>query len=202
MTIYLHQNDLPQEVKFCTTVAVDTESMGLNPKRDRLCLVQLSAGDGNCHLIQINKETRSPHLKAVLTDPHIQKIFHFARADMGFCYIHLNVCIKPVYCTKIVSRLVRTYTQEHSLKNLLKHMLDIEVSKEHQTSDWGVQTLSEEQKKYAANDVLYLHRLKEKLDALLKREKRETLAQQCFDFLSTRVELDALGYKTTEPFDY
>ena len=200
--IHFHRNDLPNTVKFTDSVAVDTESMGLLPQRDRLCLVQLSAGDGVCHLVQIIPGVDCPNLKALLKDQTVEKIFHFAPADVAAFYVQFEVMTTPIYCTKIASRLVRTYTSGHSLKDLLRELLSIDVSKEQQTSDWGAETLSEEQQAYAATDVLYLHQLKAHLDLMLSREKRTELARKCFDFLSTRIELNQLGYEAREPFTY
>ena len=200
--IHFHRNDLPNTVKFTDSVAVDTESMGLLPQRDRLCLVQLSAGDGVCHLVQIIPGVDCPNLKALLKDQTVEKIFHFAPADVAAFYVQFGVMTTPIYCTKIASRLVRTYTSGHSLKDLLRELLSIDVSKEQQTSDWGAETLSEEQQAYAATDVLYLHQLKAHLDLMLSREKRTELARKCFDFLSTRIELNQLGYEAREPFTY
>ena len=200
--IHFHRNDLPNTVKFTGSVAVDTESMGLLPQRDRLCLVQLSAGDGVCHLVQIIPGVDCPNLKALLKDQTVEKIFHFAPADVAAFYVQFGVMTTPIYCTKIASRLVRTYTSGHSLKDLLRELLSIDVSKEQQTSDWGAETLSEEQQAYAATDVLYLHQLKAHLDLMLSREKRTELARKCFDFLSTRIELNQLGYEAREPFTY
>ncbi|MDC0344994.1 ribonuclease D [Alphaproteobacteria bacterium] len=201
-TIHLHQKDLPADLSFGDIVAVDAEFMGLLPRRDRLCLVQLSAGDGVCHLVQVDRAYNCPRLKALMTDKNVTKIFHFARSDMAAFYEQLNIVTTPVYCTKIASRFVRTYTSGHSLKDLLKELLSLDISKQQQTSDWGAEILSKEQLSYAATDVLYLHKLKEILDERLIREGRQGLAQECCKFLETRTQLDALGYETREPFDH
>lgn len=191
-----HFHDLPETVKFDSLVAVDTEAMGLNLHRDRLCVVQLSGGDGICHVVQLNQDHRydAPHLKRVLTDPDITKIFHFGRFDIAVLYKYLEVTTQPVYCTKIASKLVRTFTERHGLRDLCKDLLSIDISKDHQTSDWGEPHLTPEQLKYAATDVLYLHKIKEILDRRLVREGRQKLAQACFDFLPTCAKLDLLGY--------
>jgi len=182
-------------------VAVDTETMGLNPARDRLCLVQLSAGDGVCHLVQIAPgQTAAPNLTALLVDPKILKLFHFARFDLAMLKHSFGIMTAPVYCTKIASRLVRTFTDRHGLKDLAKDLLNVELSKQQQSSDWGADELTPEQLKYAASDVLYLHRLKARLDEMLAREGRTALAQACFDFLSTRVELDLQGWPAEDIF--
>ncbi|MBN2751781.1 MAG: ribonuclease D, partial [Rhodospirillaceae bacterium] len=194
MTIFLHYGDLPETVRFTGSVAVDTETMGLNPHRDRLCLVQLSAGDGDAHLVKITGGTDPVHLKAVLADPALLKIFHFARFDVAMIAQNLGVDCAPVFCTKIASKLCRTNTDRHGLKDLCRDLLDVTLSKEQQTSDWGAPTPSPDQQQYAANDVLYLHRLKEKLDVLLDREGRRTLADSCFGFLGTRAALDLSGW--------
>ncbi len=198
--IYLHQGDLPSHIHFPESVAVDTEAMGLNPHRDRLCLVQLSAGDGVCHLVQIQPGHPAPHLCSVLENKDVTKIFHFARFDVGILQHTFGITCRSIFCTKMASKLVRTYTHRHGLKDLLKHLLGIEVSKQEQTSDWGAAVLTPEQLTYAANDVLYLHQLKENLDILLKRESRTELAQACFDFLPARTKLDVLGYDEPDIF--
>ncbi|MEZ5922962.1 MAG: ribonuclease D [Hyphomicrobiaceae bacterium] len=195
MSVKLHQDDLPAGVSFSGAVAIDTETLGLNPHRDRLCLVQLSAGDGNAHLVQIRRGQReAPRLKALLTDESVVKIFHFARFDLATLSHHLGVMPRPVYCTKIASKLVRTYTDRHGLKDLCRELLGVELSKEQQSSDWGAPTLSNEQLGYAASDVLHLHKLKTVLDRLLEREGRTGLAEACFRFLPARAELDLLGF--------
>lgn len=201
MTIYLYENDLPAGLKFPNGVAIDSETMGLNPVRDRLCLIQLSSGDGDAHLVQFKDGNYdAPNLKKLLTDEKIDKLFHFARFDIAACMAYLNVQVYPVYCTKTASRLVRTFTDRHSLKELCRELLGVELSKQQQSSDWGAETLTEDQKFYAANDVLYLHRLREKLDEMLKREKRDGLAQACFDFLPVRAALDLEGWPDFDIF--
>lgn len=200
--IQLYVGDLPKTVKFSKAVAVDTETMGLNLKRDRLCLVQLSDGQGNAYLVQIKRGQNCPNLKALLTNPKILKIFHYARFDVAKIKEDLNVVVSPVYCTKIASKLCRTSSPSHSLKSLCWDLLGIELSKEQQTSDWGSETLSKKQQSYAAGDVLYLHQLKEKLEVLLKREGRDKLAQKCFDFLPTRAELDLLDFDNPDIFNH
>ena len=201
MSIHLHRGDLPPGLSWGAAVAVDTETMGLNPGRDRLCLVQLSAGDGVCHLVQIAPgQTEAPLLTALLTDPKVLKIFHFARFDLGILKHALGVGVAPVYCTKIASRLARTFSDRHGLKDLAKDLLNIELSKQQQSSDWGAADLSTEQLRYAAADVLHLHRLKERLDEMLAREDRAKLAQACFDFLPIRGELDLKGWAGEDIF--
>lgn len=196
MTITLHQNDLPADVTFTNSVAIDTETMGLNHYRDRLCVVQLSAGDGDAHLVQMTDPTYNcPNLKAVLTDPTVTKLFHFGRFDIAILYHALGILCQPVYCTKIASKLIRTYSDKHGLKELCKELLGIDLSKQQQTSDWGTPKLSQEQIQYAANDVLHLHALKAKLDERLKREGRESIAQACYHFLPHRAILDLSGWE-------
>ena len=200
MAIHLHRNDLPDGLNLGPVVAIDTETMGLDPRRDRLCLVQLSSGDGNAHLVQIARgQTAAPNLVRLLTDPGVVKLFHFGRFDIAAMKQAFGVTTAPVWCTKIAAKLVRTFTDRHGLKYLLNELVGVDVSKQQQTSDWGSAVLSEAQKDYAASDVLYLHRLKEALEAILIREDRLTLAQRCFDFLPTRAELDLLGWE--EPND-
>ena len=201
MTIHLHKGDLPHGLDFGPVVAVDTETMGLNPLRDRLCVVQLSSGDGDVHLVQIARgQTAAPNLARLLGDRDVLKLFHFARFDIAALRNGLGVDTAPVYCTKIASKLVRTYTDRHGLKYLLAEMLDVDVSKQQQSSDWGADELSEAQLAYAASDVLYLHRLKAALDARLEREGRRALAQACFDFLPTRAALDLAGWPELDIF--
>jgi len=200
VTNHLHRGDLPASVTFSGAVAVDTETMGLNLQRDRLCLVQLSGGDGNAHLVQITPGTPSPRLAAVLGDAKILKIFHFARFDLGMIQKHLNVRCAPVYCTRTASKLVRTNTDKHGLKDLCKELLGIEISKQQQTSDWGAAALTNEQIDYAAADVLYLHRLKDEMEKLLVREGRATLAEACFRFLPDRAALDLAGWPEDDIF--
>jgi ribonuclease D len=195
MTIQLHRNDLPDGLDLGQVVAIDTETMGLDPRRDRLCLVQLSAGDGDAHLVQIARgQTRASNLERLLVDPSVLKLFHFGRFDIAALKAALGVTTAPVYCTKIAAKMVRTFTDRHGLKWLLQDLVGVDVSKQQQTSDWGSETLTAAQLDYAASDVLYLHRLKAELDARLAREGRTALAQACFDFLPTRAELDLLGW--------
>ena len=202
-SIELHQGDLPEGIDFGASVAVDTETMGLKPGRDRLCLIQLSAGDGICHLVQFAKgRYDAPNLKALLTDQGVTKIFHFARFDVMVIRRYLEVDCRPVYCTKMASKLVRTYTAAHGLKDLCRQLLGIEISKEQQSSDWGAATLSDEQMTYAASDVLHLHVLRDKLDAMLAREGRSDLARACFDFMNTRAELDLGGWDDPDLFSH
>ena len=200
MTITLHQLDLPAGLSFGSCVAVDTESMGLNWDRDRLCLVQLSSGDGNAHLVQFNGNFAAPNLKKLLTDPAVTKLFHFARADLAAIKRWLDVMVTPVYCTKVASYLVRTFTDRHGLKDLAKDLTGIDLSKEQQTSDWGAETLTEVQQVYAASDVLYLHKMKAKLDAMLAREGRTELARDTMAFLPTRAALDVGGWRDVDVF--
>jgi ribonuclease D len=201
MTITLHNGDLPANLSFGDIVAVDTESMGLNWDRDRLCLVQLSSGDGNAHLVKLDMGSyAAPNLKKLMTDPKVVKLFHFARADLAAIKRYLGVMTQPVYCTKIASALVRTYTDRHGLKDLTKELLGIDLSKEQQTSDWGSATLTQDQMTYAASDVLHLHKLKAKLDDMLARENRTALAKRVMDFLPTRAELDVDGWRDIDVF--
>ena len=201
MTIRLHRGDLPDLDRYRGAVAIDTETMGLNPHRDRLCVVQMSNGDGSADVIQIPKDhADAPNLKALLANPDIIKIFHFARFDLAALYNAFGVMPQPVYCTKIASRLTRTYTDRHGLKDLVREVLNIDLSKQQQSSDWGSQTLNEAQLAYAASDVLHLHGLRERLDAMLAREGRTELAQACFDFLPTRVKLDLGGWEAEDIF--
>jgi ribonuclease D len=201
MTVTLYRGDLPDGLEFGPSVAVDTEAMGLNVPRDRLCVVQLSSGDGESHLVQLPRgEYEAPNLVALMGDPAVLKIFHFARFDLAAITQWLNVMPQPVYCTKIASRLVRTFTDRHGLKDLCKDLLNIDLSKQQQSSDWGADTLSEEQQRYAGSDVLYLHQLKEKLDAMLEREGRADLAQACFEFLPARALLDLEGWPEVDIF--
>lgn len=192
MKIHLHQNDLPDNLNLGNVVAIDTETMGLKPHRDRLCLVQLSAGDGVCHLVQFPQKNyeKAQNLKRLLADPSITKLFHFARFDVMILFHYLNVMATPLYCTKIASRLIRTFTEKHSLKDLCKELLKVEISKQEQTSDWGAQDLTPDQLRYAATDVLHLHALKAKLDTLLERENQMDLANACFSFIPHRARLD------------
>lgn len=193
MAITVHQNDLPNGLDLGPVVAIDTETMGLMPHRDRLCLVQLSSGDGNAHLVQIAKgQTSAPNLERMLADPQVLKLFHFARFDVAALQHAFGVVTAPIYCTKIASKLIRTFTDRHGLKYLLQELLGVDVSKQQQTSDWGAEVLSEAQLDYAASDVLYLHRLKEVLDARLAREGRTAMAQACYDYLPTRAAFDLM----------
>lgn len=201
VTIHLHSNDLPDGLDLGSSVAIDCETMGLVPHRDRLCLVQLSAGDGTVHLVQIEKgQSAAPNLAALLTDPDVLKLFHFGRFDIAVLFHAFGALAAPVYCTKIASKLVRTYTDRHGLKFLCQELLEVDISKQQQSSDWGAETLSEAQKAYAASDVLYLHRLKAELDRRLEREGRAGVAQACFDFLPTRARLDLAGWPETDIF--
>ncbi len=201
MAIKLYKGDLPADADFGSQVAVDTETMGLNPFRDKLCLVQLSSGDGNAVLVQLDRDAYdAPNLKRLMENPDVLKIFHYARFDIAAMKRWLGVETAPVYCTKIASRLVRTYTDRHGLKDLVREMLGIDMSKQQQSSDWGTPVLSDAQKKYAASDVLYLHELKIRLDQMLKREGRTDLARKCFDFLPTRAALDLAGWGDTDIF--
>jgi ribonuclease D len=201
MTVRLHRGDLPDLSRYSGSVAIDTETMGLHPHRDRLCVVQLSNGDGSADVVQIPKDhTDAPNLKALLGDPKVTKIFHFARFDIAALYNAFGVMPQPVYCTKIASRLARTYTDRHGLKDLVREVLNIDLSKQQQSSDWGSQTLSEAQLAYAASDVLHLHALRERLDAMLGREGRTELARACFEFLPTRARLDLQGWDSEDIF--
>lgn len=201
MAITLHKGDLPKDINFGTSVAIDTETMGLNPARDRLCLVQISSGDGNAHLVQFSGgDYDAPNLRALLRDPSVLKLFHFARFDIASLKAYLDVDCTPVYCTKIASRLVRTFTDRHSLKELCRDLAGIELSKQQQSSDWGAETLTPEQLSYAASDVLYLHKIKDRLDVMLEREGRAELAQSIFDFLPTRSQLDLEGWPDVDIF--
>ena len=201
MPIDLHDGDLPDGLDLGPVVAIDTETMGLNPHRDRLCLVQLSSGDGRCHLVQLRQgRYEAPRLKRLLTDTKTLKLFHFARFDIAAIQTYLGVLCQPVYCTKIASKLVRTFTDRHGLKDLARDLLGVEMSKQQQSSDWGAPELTPEQLKYAASDVLYLHDIKAKLDEMLAREGRTAIAQACFDFLPTRGLLDLGGWEEPDVF--
>lgn len=203
MTIYLHKGDLPGDVDLGPSIAIDSETMGLNPHRDRLCLVQLSSGDGDAHLVQFERgKYDAPNLVRQLADPARLKIFHFGRFDIAVLRKYLGVQCSPVYCTKIASRLVRTYTDRHGLKNLCQELLKVDISKQQQSSDWGAATLSVAQQEYAASDVLYLHQLVEELDRRLAREGRTHLAAECFKFLETRAELDLVGWDEIDIFSH
>ncbi len=201
MTITLHRGDLPAGLSFGSSVAIDTETMGLNPHRDRLCVVQMSNGDGSADIVQVPKGHRdAPNLKKLLSDPNVTKIFHFARFDLAALYHAFGVMPQPVYCTKIASRLTRTYTDRHGLKDLVREVLNVDLSKQQQSSDWGAESLSEPQLAYAASDVLHLHALREKLDPMLAREGRTELAKACFEFLPTRARLDLQGWEAEDIF--
>ena len=203
MAVHFHEEDIPSEVRFADgPIAVDTEAMGLVPGRDRLCLVQLSDGKGEEHLVRFGpgSDYAAPNLKALLGDPNRLKLYHFARFDIGIMQAYLGIMAAPLYCTRTASRLVRTYTDRHGLKDLVKELLNHDISKQQQTSDWGAEELSDAQRDYAANDVRYLHALKEKLDERLEREGRLGLAQACFDFLPTRALLDIAGWPEQDIF--
>ncbi len=203
MTNFLHKGDLPDDLDLGPVVAIDSETMGLHPHRDRLCLVQLSAGDGDAHMVQIAQDqTDAPNLVALLTDPERLKLFHFGRFDIAVLLHRFGALTAPVYCTKIASKLVRTYTDRHGLKNLLQELLKVDISKFQQSSDWGAGELSEAQLAYAASDVLYLHRLMDELNRRLAREGRSDLAQSCFDFLPHRARLDLAGWPETDIFSH
>ena len=201
MTHFLHQGDLPDGLSFGSSVAVDSETMGLRIGRDPLCVVQLSAGDGDAHLVQLNRpDYGCPNLKRLLTDPGVVKIFHFGRFDIAMFSLHLGVTTAPVYCTKIASKLARTYTDRHGLKDVTKELIGVDISKAQQSSDWGARTLTPEQQAYAASDVLNLHAIKAKLDLMLEREGRTALAQACFGFLPARALLDVAGWEEVDIF--
>ena len=203
MSIHFHEEDLPSDVTFAEgPIAVDTEAMGLYPARDRLCLVQLSDGSGDEHLVRFKRgsDYSAPNLKALLADPNRLKIYHFARFDIGIMQHYLGIMAAPLYCTRTASRLVRTYTDRHGLKELVKEMLNIDLSKQQQTSDWGADEINDAQRDYAASDVRYLHQLKAKLDERLAREDRVALAQACFDFLPNRARLDLAGWPEPDIF--
>ncbi len=199
----LYQNDLPDDLDLGPIVAIDCETMGLNPHRDRLCVIQMSSGDGNAHLVQVAKgQTEAPNLCRMLEDPNVLKLFHFGRFDIAAMHNAFGALTAPVYCTKIASKLIRTYTDRHGLKNLLQELLGVDISKQQQMSDWGTETLSNAQLEYAASDVLYLHQLREELNKRLAREGRTELAQSCFDFLPTRARLDLEGWPEMDIFSH
>ena len=201
MTITMHKGDLPKNLDFGESVAVDTETLGLVPERDPLCLIQLSSGDGTAHLLQFDRSKYdAPNLKKVLSNPNCEKIFHFARFDVAVIKHYLGIDCSPIYCTKIASKLARTYTDKHGLKDICKELLGVELSKNEQTSDWSLEELSDEQKNYAASDVLYLHKLKSILEEKLEKVNRKELAQNCFDFISTRAYLDLNGWSEIDIF--
>ncbi len=201
MTNFLYQNDLPDDLDLGSMVAIDCETMGLHPHRDRLCVVQLSSGDGNAHLVQVAKgQTEAPNLCRMLEDPDVLKLFHFGRFDIAAMLNAFGATTAPVYCTKIASRLIRTFTDRHGLAKLLQEMLSIDISKQQQSSDWGAAELTQAQIDYAASDVLYLHQLRGKLNVMLEREGRMEIAQACFDFLPMRAKLDLIGWPETDIF--
>ena len=203
MTIRYHVGDLPDLSRFRGSVAVDTETMGLHPHRDRLCVVQLSAGDGSADVVKIRRgQTRAPNLERLLADPDVVKIFHYARFDLAVLYHTFGFVPGPVYCTKVASKLVRTYTDRHGLKDLTRDLIGVELSKQQQSSDWGADELTEAQLAYAASDVLYLHQIRDKLDPLLERENRRDIAEACFRVLPTKARLDLIGWAETDILDH
>jgi ribonuclease D len=203
MQTYIYKNDLPAGLNFTGTIAVDTEAMGLDPARDRLCLIQIYAGEGDCYMVQFENENKSsPNLTELLNNKDVKKIFHYARFDMAAIKWALKVNVENVYCTKIASKIARTYSNNHGLKDLCKELLNIKIEKTQQSSDWGNINLSKEQISYAANDVIYLHKIKEKLDGMLSREKRHDLVEACLYFLPTRVELDLRGWGEKDIFSH
>ena len=203
MSIHLYKHDLPDGLDLGTSVAIDTETMGLNLRRDRLCLVQISSGDGQAHLVQIAAEMQPcPNLEALLADKGVEKLFHFARFDLAMLKHHIGPVNGPIFCTKIASKLCRTYTDRHSLSELCRELLGLEISKQQQSSDWGADELTQAQQKYAAGDVLYLHQLRDKLGAMLTRLDRMAMANACFAFLSTRTDLDMAGFETLDIFHH
>ena len=203
MPIDLYRGDLPSTLNLGSVVAIDSETMGLKPQRDRLCLIQLSSGDGNAHLVQFERcNYTAPNLVKLLEDPDITKVFHYARFDVAIIKKYLRAQTNSIYCTKIASKLVRTYTDKHGLKDLCKELLNLDLSKQQQSSDWGAKNLTEEQKTYAASDVLYLHKIKEILDQRLLREERDKLANFCFEFLQTRANLDLIGFENEDIFSH
>lgn len=203
VTNFLYQNDLPDDLDLGPVVAIDCETMGLNPHRDRLCLVQMSGGDGHAHMVQVAKgQTQAPNLCRMLADPDVLKLFHFGRFDIAAMFNAFGTVTTPVYCTKIASKMIRTYTDRHGLKNLLEELLKVDISKYQQSSDWGSKTLTQAQLDYAASDVLYLHRLRKELNIRLEREGRMALAQSCFDFLPTRALLDLEGWPEIDIFSH
>ena len=203
MTIHLHRRDLPDGLDLGPVVAIDCETMGLDPHRDRLCLVQMSSGDGNAHLVQVAKgQNEAPNLQRMLADPEVLKLFHFGRFDIAALYHAFGTLAAPVWCTKIASKMVRTFTDRHGLSKLTAELLDVDISKQQQSSDWGAETLNEAQLTYAATDVLHLHAIRDILAARLEREGRTELAQRCFDFLPTRARLDLLGWDEPDIFTH
>ena len=203
MTIHSYEGDLPDGLDLGPVVAVDTETLGLSLVRDALCVVQLSSGDGNAHIVRLNRPSYNcPNLKALLANPKVEKLFHFARFDVAMCKHYLGVKISPIFCTKIASKLVRTYTDRHGLKDLVKELVGVELNKQQQSSDWGAAQLSEAQLAYAASDVLYLHAAKTRLVEMLTRENRLEIAQACFDFLPVRADLDLMGWSESDIFSH
>ena len=203
MTNFTYSKDLPDDLELGNIVAIDCETMGLNPCRDRLCVVQLSSGDGHTHIVQIEKDQKkAKNLTRLLQNENILKLFHFGRFDIAILYSTFGLLASPVYCTKIASKIARTYTDRHGLKNLLSELLDIDISKQQQSSDWGTETLTQAQIEYAAADVLYLHQLREKLDEMLERENRTNLAKECFKFLPFRAALDIKGWDSIDIFEH
>ncbi len=203
MKTKLHKGDLPDDLDLGPIVAIDSETLGLNPNRDRLCLVQLSSGDGTAHLVQFEVgKYAAPNLRKLLVDRKVTKLFHYARFDVAVFRRYLGVMTAPIYCTKIASKLVRTYTDKHGLKDLVRELLGVDLSKEQQSSDWGAPTLTEKQLAYAANDVAYLHKLKDALDAMLAREGRTEIARACFQFLPARAQLDLMGWPDVDIFSH
>ena len=203
MTNHVYQSDIPANLNLGKAIAIDTETMGLNLQRDRLCLIQISSGDGNAHIVQISaSQKKAPNLCRLLEDHDVLKIFHFGRFDIAVLYNRFNVLCKSVYCTKIASKLVRTFTDRHGLRNILNDLISIDISKHQQSSDWGNPTLTQAQIDYAASDVLYLHRLKDELDARLLRENRAEIAEACFEFLPKRAQLDVLGWTDHDIFSH
>ena len=207
MNYFLYQDDIPSNIEFGDIIAIDTETMGLNLQRDRLCLIQLSNGDGNAHLIQISKESLKSeksfiNLKKIFNNPSSTKLFHFARFDIAVIEKHISVLNGPIYCTKIASKLSRTFGARHGLADLCKDLLGIELDKQNQTSDWGLKNLDVSQLKYAASDVLHLHQIKNKLDAILKREEKVDIAKSCFEFIKTRSKLDLIGFDNLDIFSH
>ncbi|MBU2944952.1 ribonuclease D [Shimia thalassica] len=201
MVNYLYQGDIPEDLNLGSVVAIDCETMGLNPHRDRLCVIQMSGGDGNAHLVQVAKgQSEAPNLCKMLEDPNVLKLFHFGRFDIAAMYNAFGAVTAPVYCTKIASKLIRTYTDRHGLKNLVQELLGVDISKQQQMSDWGAEKLTKAQLDYAASDVLYLHRLKEELDKRLDREGRIEMANACFEFLPMRARLDLAGWPEQDIF--
>ncbi len=202
MSIHFHKGDIPADVDFGDCVAIDTEAMGLNPLRDRLCLMQLSSGDGTVHLVQFDENYEAPNIKKLMANPNIIKLFHYARFDLAMIWAYLGVMTGPVYCTKLASKIARTFTNQHGLKTLCKDLLGIELNKQMQVSDWGAEELSAEQLTYAASDVLYLHQIRNKLNEILHREGREDLVRACFDFIPHRAILDISGWPDEDIFSH